>query len=289
MNCAGGWTTTGNRLGRTVGPVAPRNFRLCQPDSSDISAPILSRSAALLNLLLQDGTVDLELTCSVIALDPGLAFGTLQAANPEGNNSGIWQLPQAVVAAGCERLLLVVNRALKLESNYDLGTSMKLRQIYLRGLQRGCIAELLTNLLGNANPGQSYLAGLLFGLPEIFTLAKADGHHPSYDLNSAIPHCLLACTMPAPDASANPGPTVASVLLANELLEITEWRSPEFSRQLQSLVSSALWETWDGCNAHERCRLLEQGIKLGRWAAANAPRLSPWEFMTRLHRHKSWD
>src|ERR1035441_7969629 len=45
--------------------------------------PILTRSASLLNLLLQDGAVDLELTSSVVALDPGLAFTTLQLANRE--------------------------------------------------------------------------------------------------------------------------------------------------------------------------------------------------------------
>src|SRR5271165_6192078 len=166
MDYVGERTTIETRLGRAGGLGAPLSPRLCQSAVPFLSLPILSRSAALLTLLLQDGTVDLELTSSVVALDPGLAFGTLQVANLERNGEGeIWQLPLAVVAAGCDRLQAMVTYALKVESSYDCGTSAKLRQLYVRCVQRACIAELLTNMLGNANPKQSYVAGLLFGLP----------------------------------------------------------------------------------------------------------------------------
>src|SRR5664280_1072878 len=80
--------------------------------------PILTRSASLLNLLLQDGTVDLELTSSVVALDPGLALTTLQLANRErrDGDEATWQFPLAVAASGQHCLLQAVNRAPKIES-----------------------------------------------------------------------------------------------------------------------------------------------------------------------------
>ena len=51
--------------------------------------PLRTHSASLLTLLFQDGAVDLELANSVVALDPGLAFATLQLANRDrcGENS----------------------------------------------------------------------------------------------------------------------------------------------------------------------------------------------------------
>ncbi len=75
----------------------------------------------------------------MVALDPGLALGTLQLANLERNGDGeIWQLPLAVVAAGCDRLLAMVNCALQVESSYDCGTGARFRQLYLR-----CVAASL--------------------------------------------------------------------------------------------------------------------------------------------------
>src|ERR1035438_3192530 len=62
-----------------------------------VDLELTARSASLLNLLLQDGAVDLELTSSVVALDPGLAFTTLQLANRERREEDelIWQFPLA--------------------------------------------------------------------------------------------------------------------------------------------------------------------------------------------------
>ena len=293
MDCVGELTTIDNRLGRAGGLAALHNSRLCQFDLPILGLPVLTRSAALLTLLLQDGTVDLELTNSVVALDPGLAFGTLQVANLERNGEGeIWQLPLAVVAAGCDRLLAMVNCALKVESSYDCGTSVKLRQLYVRAVQRACIAELLTNGLGDANPKQSYVAGLLFGLPGILNL---DGRDPvrSIALKSSLSVRVsadLPTVVATPSTRMGEHNAVAvSVLIAHRLLELSGGEFPESSRELQDLTASPLWEAGDERTSRQRRQLLSQGCKLGKWAAANALRLSPWEFMTRLHRHKSWE
>jgi hypothetical protein len=166
------------------------------------------------------------------------------------------------VAAGCDRLLAAVNRALKVESSYGFGVSAKFRQLYLRCVQRACIAELLASLLGNANPAQSYVVGLLCGLP-------------STDDPIAL--------------KAGSSPIAATVRLADALLEITGTEIPESLPQVQRLAASPLWECWGGCSTRDRCRALAQGGRLGKWVAANAPRLSPWEFMAKLHRRSSWE
>ena len=294
MDCAGELTTIENRLGRAGGLAALRDSRLCQPDFPVLGLPVLTRSAALLIPLLQEGTVDLELTSSVVALDPAVAFGILQVANLERNGEGeIWQLPLAVVAAGCDRLLTMVNCALKVESNYDCGTSSKLRQLYLRCVQTACISELLTHQLGNADPKLSYVAGLLFGLPDMPNPAGAKAPALSLVLRAALSDGLRGIAWSAvagrSSAGGEHGPIVASVLLANSLLDLPEGESPEASQQLQRLAASPLWESWDDCNGRDRTKILGQGCKLRKWAAANAPRLSPWEFMAKLHRHKSWE
>jgi HDOD domain len=290
MDCAVEQTTIENRLGRTGGLAALCGSSLCPPDLPTFALPILSRSGALLSLLLQDGTVDLELTSAVVALDPGLALGTLQLANLERNGDGeIWQLPLAVVAAGCDRLLAMVNSALRVESSYDCGTGARFRQLYLRGVERACIAEWLTHVLGAGSPMPAYVAGLLSGLPRMASLADAKSPE------------LLRCEMEIPpgarcSAGAAPlgrmagcTPLAASVLLADRVLELPGREITESSPQLQKLAACTLWEAWDSCRMQDRCRLLMQGEKLGRWVAANAPRLSPWDFMARLHRRKSWE
>jgi hypothetical protein len=287
MDCVAGQTTIENRLGRAGGLGALRDSGLCPSQLPIPGFPILTRSAALLTLLLQDGTVDLELASSVIALDPGLAFGTLQVANLERNGEGqVWQLPLAVVAAGCDRLLMVVNMAMKVESSYDCGTSARLRQLYLRCVQRACIAELLTSLRGSADPKRSYVAGLLFCLPGMLGRKHAINPALSSKVLGALPDNLWI-------GSATTGeecdPIATSVLLANGVLELPEGEKLESSWQTQRLAESALWGSGDESTTRERCKLISQGCKLAKWAEANASRLSPWDFLSRLHRHKSWE
>ena len=100
--------------------------------------PILTRSALLTDLLLQDGTVDLELVSSVVALDPGLAFTTLQLGNRDRRDQEeiIWQFPLAVVASGQERLMQAVNQAPKIESY----SSTRIRS-QGNGVRRACEAR----------------------------------------------------------------------------------------------------------------------------------------------------
>jgi len=296
MDCAAEPTTIENRLGRAGGLATSRDSCLCRPELPILGLPILSRSAALLTLLLQDETVDLELTSSVVALDPGLAFGTLQAANLERNGEGeIWQFPLAVVAAGCDRLQGMVNSALKVESSFACGTSAKLRQLYVRCVQRACIAELLSNLLGNANPKQSYVAGLFFELPGLTNLAGSKNPAFSAALKSALSGSLrgdgltAAAGLSTTEEERPRNPIAASVLIANWLLELPEDENPESSEPIRRLAASPVWEFWDGCGMHQRRQLLCQGRKLGKWAAANAPRLSPWDFTARLQRRQSWE
>jgi len=291
MDCVGEQTTNENRLGRAGGLGARRGSCLCPPAISPLGLPILARSAALLSLLLQDGTVDLELTSTVIALDPGMAFGTLLAANLERNGNGeIWQFPLAVVAAGCGRLQAMLNGAFKVESSYDCSTSAKFRRLYLRGVQRACIAEWLAAQLRNADPRQSYVAGLLCGLPRAASHAGAgplDGvaaKESGWSLSALLiaagnPSCGLAEFVPA----------VVSVWLADGLLKFSDCEVTESSAQVKELAASPHWRSEEAFSTGERCRLLAQAARLGRWVAANAPRLSPWDFMARLHRHRSWE
>jgi len=288
MDRAGGLATIENRLGRAGGLAALCDPGLCH-DLPVLALPILTRSAALLTLLLQDGIVDMELTGSVVALDPGLAFGILQVANQEQNNSGeIWQLPLAVVTAGCERLQAMVHSALKVESSYDCATGTRLRHLYLRCVQRACIAEFLAPRLGSVNPEQAYVAGLLFGLTG----------GPTAQVQPGTAHSPLAVSSPADgpteflSSSAPQGRwslAVESVLLADSLLELCAAGGAESSEGLQELAFSALWQSRDGCGLGDRRRLLSQGCAVARWAAANAPRLSPWEFTTRLRRRTTWE
>jgi len=191
------------------------------------------------------------------------------------------------VAAGCDRLLAMVNCARKVESSYDCGTSAKFRQLYLRCVQRACIAEWLTGVLGKANPRQAYVVGLLSGLPGKTSPVCSTNTEPSGDTTATSPFVWFS-TMLSP-ASAVSSPVASSVLLADALLEFPGSDAAESSESVRKLAASPMWKAWEGHSMCERCRLLAQGSKLGKWVGANAPRLSPWDFMARLHRRKSWE
>jgi len=266
--------------------------------------PILTRSGALLTLLLQDGIVDLELTSSVVALDPGLAFCTLQLANLEarGEAEVVWDFPSAVVGSGCDRLLQLLNRAPRVESSFARGTGAKLRQCCSRAVIRACVAELLAKRLGNGDPRQSYLAGLLFELPEILGMA---GFAHSTPLRAALQAAMCGC-LPAEvftaitTAAQHPGKNTggqdganrgmaATVLLADSLLGA---KQPEISQQeylMERLAPGPLWTSGDPISVGERHRLLGDCCEMAKWSASNLPRLAPWEFTARLQRRKSWE
>jgi HDOD domain len=273
------------------------------PDFDDLPLlcpPILTRSASLLNLLLQDGTVDLELTSSVVALDPGLAFTTLQLANRERRDGDelIWQFPLAVVAGGQHRLLRAVNQAPKVESHSSTRVRAQLRQLWVRGVVRACLARLLSQRLGGANPRQAFLAGLLFELPALVRLAFSSAPAPHLGLQSAwresLPLEIDAAIIQARDLAyveGNDRPQsslVASILLA-ELLVGDAKRGASPNRKDTELTSHPVWQCWEETSMDRRHVLLNRCCALAQWAAANVPGMNPWEFVARLERSKGWE
>lgn len=268
--------------------------------------PILTRSALLINLLLQDGTVDLELVSSVVALDPGLAFTTLQLGNRDRRDQEevIWQFPLAVVASGQQRLMQAVDQAPKIESYSSTRTRSQLRQIWMRSVVRACVARALSQQLGEANPRQAFLAGLLFELPALVQPTASSRVAMQRALQAAslesLPLELYAAVSQVRDATHNYahmddrrlGSLAASLLLAESLLGPTTFRLSvgELSRGgAEELVTNPAWQIWGETTMLQRNRLLDRCCKLARWAAANAPGMNPWEFTARLERSKGWE
>ncbi len=263
--------------------------------------PILARSDSLLNLLLQDGTVDLELTSSVVALDPGLAFTTLQLANRErrGEDALIWQFPLAVVACGQLRLLQAVNQAPKIESYSSTKIRAQLRQLWVRSVVRSCVVRVLTQQLGGGNPRQAFLAGLLFELPALVQLAFPSDSAPHLGLQAAWreslpPEIDIAITQARDiaqvDGSGRPqSPLAASILLAELLVGHTMHEPSPSHGKGRELVSHPAWQCWEETTIYQRHGLLDRCCALARWAAANAPGMNPWDFTARLERSKGWE
>jgi len=163
------------------------------------------------------------------------------------------------------------------------------------------VAELLAKRLGNGDPRQSYLAGLLFELPEILGMA---GFAHSTPLRAALQAAMRGClpdevctaiTTAAKHQDRNTGPDganrgiTATVLLADSLLGA---KQPETSQQeclMERLAPGPLWTGGDPISAGERHRLLGDCCEMAKWSACNLPRLAPWEFTARLQRRKSWE
>ena len=263
--------------------------------------PVLTRSASVLNLLLQDGMVDLELTSSVVALDPGLAFTTLQLANRERRDGDalIWQFPLAVVAGGQRSLLQAVNQAPTIESCSSTKIREKLRQLWVRSVVRSCLARVLSQQLGGVNPRQAFLAGLLFELPALVQLAFPSAPAPHLGLQTAssesLPPEIDAAITQARDLAQFDGngqpqsPLAASVLLAELLVGHTMRESSPVHRTFRELASHSAWQCWEETTLYQRHVLLDRCCALARWATANAPGMNPWEFTARLERSKGWE
>jgi hypothetical protein len=250
----------------------------------------------LLKLLFQDGAIDLELASSVVALDPGLAFGTLQLANRDrvGEGNPIWQLPLAVVAAGRDLTLQLVSQAPRLELSASSGRS-ELRQLYSDAVLRAGVAHLLTRELGKGDPRKSFLAGLLLELPALIKVAWA-GH-------SISPTALLAsmcCSLPsgvvtaalAGPASADendPLAPVGAIARIADALIASLARGSSGAGALEKLAAGPLWRFWDETGSRQRRCLLSHALRLAKWASDNLYKMDPWEFMARLERRKSWE
>lgn len=139
-------------------PASQRTHDFDSP--SFLCLPISTRSASLLSLLLQESSVDVELTSAVVALDPGLAFTTLQLANRERyhEDEPVWQFSLALVASGRHRLLQAVHQAPKIES-YSSRAQAQLRRLWVRAVVRACVARLLGQQLGGVNSRQAFSGG----------------------------------------------------------------------------------------------------------------------------------
>lgn len=267
-----------------------------EPEQPPVLLPLLTRSGRLLSLLFQDGTVDLELASSVVALDPGLAFATLQLANRDrAKGSGpIWMFPLAVVAAGQSLLLRLMTRAPRIECSLSPGRRTQLSQLYSDAVLRACVAQYLARELGDCDPQKSFLAGLLLELPGMVKVATAFSPISPAALFtticSTLPSAVVTASLagPARDDRYDPlAPVGAAARIASSLLGSLAG-GPTARVALEKLASGPLWRSWEGTNLRQRCYRLSHARELARWASANLYSMEPWEFMARLERERSW-
>ncbi|MGB8885553.1 MAG: HDOD domain-containing protein [Candidatus Korobacteraceae bacterium] len=277
---------------------APAGCGACS-DGSNLASlvlPLLTRSSGLLNLLFQDGTVDLELASSVVALDPGLAFGTLQLANRDrvGKSNPIWLFPLAVVAAGRDLMLQLVNQAPRIES---LAPSRRnqLFQLSRDAVLRASLAQLLTRELGECDPRKSFLAGLLLELPTLVKVAlPRQSISPARllaTLCSALPSAVVTAALAGPASADRYDPLAPVGAIARIADSLVTSLAGGYSGipPLERLASGPLWRFWSETNVRQRSSLLGHGLELAQWVSANLYRMDPWEFMARLESHKSWE
>ena len=259
--------------------------------------PLLTRSASLLTLLLQDGAVDLELTSSVVAMDPGLAFGVLQLANHDGagESDPVWQFPMAVVSAGREAMLRLAGRAARVESDFHGRRAALLRELYTNAVARAAVAQFLGRELGDRKPHKAYLAGLMAELPLVVKTTFATHAVSRAELLTAMCRALPAAAVTAAVAAVEtgedtiaPDAIVSAVRIADSVVLLTAAGDGD-AAQLETLASAALWRSWHECDLQQRLFLLTRGRTLAKWAAANVSRMDPWEFMARLERRSTWE
>jgi hypothetical protein len=250
--------------------------------------PVFTRSTSLLTLVLQDGAVDLDLASSVAGLDPGLAFGILQAANlhREEGSEPIWQLPLAVVSAGREAIGQLVERAPRIEDWGQGGMRLRLSQLVTNAVVRSCVAYLLAREMGGCQPRKAYLAGLLLELPGMARLARPETSQVTllsilcHTLPAAVVRAVMAARADSSQADSCE-PIVAIAVIAQRVLEVQAAGS-ELGAWLEDLAGRPLWDCWKGTDARQRMALLSYCCGTAAWAAANLHLLDPWEFTARL-------
>jgi len=249
--------------------------------------PVLARSAVLMSLLLQDNAVDLELATCVVALDPGLAFGVLQLANPACDRPGdpVWQIPLALVAAGREALQNLLEYAPRITLSALEGERGQLLQLARGAVVRACVAQLLARELGRCNPKKSFLGGLVFEVPQMVGLTAAVRGDYRARLLSVMCNSLPAAVVKAAladmdEAEGVNDPLLATILIAEALIQAATpaSRSP--------IAASGSWRCWPDLVQEQRASLLKRCAELTDWVAANLYRLDPWDFMSRLERRK---
>jgi len=251
--------------------------------------PVLTRSAGLLNVLLQDNAVDLDLASSVAALDPGLAFGILQLANAEfSDREPVWQLPAAVVAAGREPLQQFIDCAPRVELRARPDPRKRLPRLAHDAVVLGCVAHLLARELGRCHPRKSFLGGLLLAVPEMagFVVPQHDGYKPRLlsVMCRSLPSGIVKAAMADPsDDAVEDDPLVATILLAQAVLrEKADGASGEGG--FAALADAPLWRCWPGVLTGQRVSLLNCCSAVADWAGWNLYRTDPWEFMAKVER-----
>lgn len=249
--------------------------------------PISTRSATLLNLLLQEPAVDLELAASVVAVDPALAFDVLQLANrePGGDGPPLWELAPALVAAGREPLLRLLECTGRAGSADGPAGDPRFYSRLRRGAVRACVAQFLGRELGRCNPKKCWLGGLLFEIPKLIVLSGSRRTCHASRVAAAIGNSLpptLFLTAKFDLMRSTDEPFFATILIAELLLR------QEIGGGIDRL-DAAGWGCWPDLATQGRSMLLARGSVLERWAAANFDRLQPWDFLARLERSEPWE
>ena len=259
---------------------------LLESTQAAFQLPILRRSAAFLDCLLQDRTVDLGLASSVVALDPGFTYRILRLANQELSEGAdrIWQVPLAVVAAGRAGLQEVVATSVQLTLPQASGHH-PFEALIMDAVQRACVAQLLARELGNCLPQKCFLSGLMLAVPLIVKVCLPAHLGSSSallsDMCQTLPATVVRATLAQPVERAGPGNAmVSAVLIADALLRAC--RRPNPASHLQSLATCGFWQSWPKTSMAERLRLLRQGGELIKWVEGNLLVTDPWKFMTRV-------
>jgi HDOD domain len=259
--------------------------------------PLLTRSASLLALVLQDGAVDLELASSVVAIDPGLAFGTLQLANRDGESGAdpVWQIPLAVVSAGREAMLQLIGRSARVESDFHARRADHLHQLFANAVARAAVAHFLARELGSGNPRKSYLAGLLRDLPALVKTTFASQTISQAELLTtmcrSLPAAAVTAAVASPEAAGDAvaaDPVVAIVRIADSVLTAGNGGAADTSA-LEPLISGPLWRSWQAFDLGQRSCLLDRGCKVAKWSFAHVYKIDPWEFIARLESPRTWE
>jgi hypothetical protein len=259
-----------------------------QLGKQEVLLPVLGRSVALLQLLLREPALDLELADCVITLDPGLAFGVLQLGNLRGHSRGdvTWQLPLALVASGRSALQDLLDSAPRLESAADPAVVPQLFELVRNAVVRGCLAHWLARELGRCNPKKAFLAGLLAEVPRMAALTGAGrggGRPNDLPFFARLMSFDLAKVAGDHGRAQNLNQTLAAITRLAEML-----RQKQAAEGAPTIADPPDWYPWLNLTTNDRLRLMDHGSDLARWAGENLYQLTPWDFISRLERHKPW-
>lgn len=258
----------------------------CAAGRFDFRLPILSRSAGLLRILMQAGSLDLDLVSSVVGLDPGLAYRVLHMANRDlpDHRDRIWQLPLAIVSAGRASLEAVLDQGPQVE-----GAALDqpgIQSLVMEAAMRASLAHSLARELASCSPRKCFLSGLLFELPALVTLsfpARIDSQALLLsDMCHSLPVTIVRAALAQFASKAGPTePMVAIVLIAQELLRAVQ----RGDASVEDALGDSLWRPWPGLPVLQRRTILRRCCELNEWVGSSLYHVHPWEFMARLERN----